>query len=116
MADRAEVLLAQAEQDRAVELRVAADVVVQAGVEALSVRGVPRLRRLVGAVHDDGLAVPVARAALDVVATLHEQDALPRLREAPRHRAAARPRSDDDDVVVLAGHDRPAPRHPKAAP
>ena len=43
-------------------------------------------------------------------ALFEKEDALAGLRKAPRHRGAARPRTDDDDVVVLAGHLSALPR------
>ena len=45
--DLAEILLAQAEQRRAIKFRVAADVVMNAGMERASVFAVPRLLRYV---------------------------------------------------------------------
>ena len=59
----AEVLLAQPEQRRAVELGVAADVVVGVRVELLAVPIAPDLLGLVLALDVDGLRVPVVLLA-----------------------------------------------------
>jgi len=46
MLQHAEILLPQAEQRRPVDLRIAADVVMQAGMEFFPVLAVPGVRRL----------------------------------------------------------------------
>ena len=107
--DLAEVLGAQPEQRPAVDLAVAADEIVQPGVEGLAAGAVPGLLRLILAVDEHRRRVPVLAFALEVGAALEDQDALARGGELQRRGASARTRADDDDVVVFGGHRR-APR------
>jgi hypothetical protein len=102
VADLAEVALAQAEQDRAVELRVTADEVLLVGPEGVAVAVDPLLAAEVALLEEDLGAVPVLRLAGQVSAALQQKDALAGRREPVRERAAARPGADDDYVVVLA--------------
>ena len=100
----AEVALAQAEQGGAVDFRVAADIVVQAGVERLAGAAEPGLLRLIGAVDEDGLGVPVGAGARQVVAALEHQDALAGRGEIVGEGGATGPAADDDDVVMVIWH------------
>ena len=102
--DLAEILLAQAEQHRAIDLAVAADEVVKPGVKAVPGRAVPGLGGLVARIDEDGAAVPILLLAPQVVATFEQQDALAGLRQSPGHRGAAGAGADDDDVVAFPGH------------
>src|SRR5215467_4165006 len=101
MADFAEVVLAQPEEDRTVELRLPADVVVLAGVELLPVLVDPLLVSLVARAGDHLAAVPVLGLAANVIAALEDQDAEARRGEAVGERAAACAAADDDHVVVV---------------
>src|SRR5919198_1846744 len=101
MLDGLEVALAEAEQDRAVDLRVAADEVLRVRPERLAVLVVPALGGDVALAAEDLLGVPVLGLAREVAAALEQQDALARRGEPVRERAAARPGPDDDHVVVL---------------
>ena len=97
----AEVLLAQAVERRAVELRRAADEVVHLRLERLCrVRVVPGVRRDVAVVDEHVVHVPVLRLAREPVAALEQQDALARRSEVPDERAAAGAAADHDHVVV----------------
>jgi hypothetical protein len=102
--DLAEVPLAQAEQDRTVELRVAADEVLLVGLEGAAVLVVPELAGKVAVVDKDLTAIPVLWLARQVAATLQQQDPLARRRQLVRQRATAGAGTNDDDVVVLGGH------------
>ena len=75
VADLAEVAFAEPEEDRGVELRLAAHVVVLARVEWLPALVVPGLVRLVLVAHEHRVAVPVVGLAAQVVAALEQQDA-----------------------------------------
>src|SRR5438876_10229819 len=75
MAQLAEVTLPQPEQGGAVELRVAADVVVRVRMEFLAVLVPPLFLRAVAAVEHDRLSVPVLLLARHVVSALEQQDA-----------------------------------------
>ena len=115
VADLAEVLLAQAEEGGAVEFGVPADVVVRVRMELLAVLVAPDFLRGVLAVDVDGLRAPVVLLAGDEVAALEHQDPLAGRGERPEQRPAAGARADDDDVVVVAGHQRPLSRRPRPA-
>jgi hypothetical protein len=97
----AEIPLAHAQQHGAIELRVAADEVVDAGVERAAILVVPGLRRLVAIGDEHRLAVPVLPLARQEIAALQQQDARAGRREGVRKRAAARAGSNDDDVVAV---------------
>ena len=85
VADLAEVALAEPEEDRAVELRLAADVVVLAGMERLSRPCRTTSRCVLYVLFDeDGAAVPVLGLAAQVVAALEQQDPLARSARAGR--------------------------------
>ena len=101
----AEVLRAQPEQRRAVELGVAADVVVDLRRELVAVAVEPELRRPVLALDEHGGGVPVVALARQVVAAFEQQDPLAGGGDAVGERAAAGPRADHDHVVMLVfGH------------
>src|SRR5207247_8585239 len=72
----AEVLPAEPDQRRAVELGVPADEVVRAGVDLLAVAVVPGLLDVVALLDLDGARVPVLLLARDVASPLEEEDAL----------------------------------------
>lgn len=82
MADFAEIALAHAKERAAIDLGIPADIIMQARVETLAVPAVPGFLRLVGAVHEHRLGIPVGARARQVAAALDEQDALARRREA----------------------------------
>ena len=103
----AEVLAPQPVERRAVELRLAADVVVDPGLEALALLVVPRVRRHVPVLDEHLVGVPVLDLARQPVAALEDEDPLARRREVPGQRAAAGAAADDDDVEVVRAH--PAP-------
>ena len=77
----AEVLLAEPIERAAIDLAVAADDVMQPRMEGVAGAVVPGVRRLILAVHEHGLGIPVVPLALQVVAALQDQDALAGRRE-----------------------------------
>ena len=87
----AEVLLAQPVERRAVELRRAADEVVDLRLERLALLVVPRVRRDVAVVDEHVLREPVLRLARQPVAALEQQDPLARTARGAA-RACRRPR------------------------
>src|SRR5262245_25609102 len=99
MAELAEILRPQAVQRGAVELRRAADEVVDLRLERLALLVVPRLRRDVAVVDEHVLREPILRLAWKPVPTLQQEDPLARWREMPRERAAACAAADDDHVI-----------------
>ena len=99
----AEVLLAHPVEGGAVQLGGAADEVMYLRLEeGLALDVVPLVGRDVTAIDEDVFGRPVAGLAGQPVAALEQQDALARRGEVAGERAAARPGSDHDDVVVLA--------------
>ena len=95
-----EVLLPQAVERGAVELRRAAHEVVDLRLERLALVVVPGVLRDVAVVDEHVLGKPVLRLAREPVAALQQQDPLARRRQVPCERAAAGTGSDDDHVVV----------------
>ncbi|ACP27040.1 needs to be deleted [Sinorhizobium fredii NGR234] len=93
-----EVLAAVAGEHRAVEFRVAADIVVVAGVEAGAARLVPGLLRPEMAALEDRPLVAVDRQVLDVVTRLEDEDFGTRSGKSGSHGGAADARADDDDI------------------
>src|SRR6185437_14481160 len=98
------VLFAQAEERAAVDLGVAADEIMQAGMEALPVATVPGFLGLIFGVDEHLLGAPVIVFALEVVAAFEEQDPLARRSEPQRQGPAACARADDDHVVAAVAH------------
>ena len=101
MLDLLEIALAQAEQDPAVDLGVAADEVLGVRSERDPVLVVPAFGRDVALAVEHLLRVPVLALAREVAAALEKQDVLARRREPVRERAAAGAGADDDHVVVV---------------
>ena len=89
MLDLPEVLGPQAEQGGAVELGVAADVVVLLGRELVALPVVPLLVGRVLALEKDRGRVPVVALAGEVAASLEQQDALSGRRQLPCEGPAA---------------------------
>src|SRR4051794_15962875 len=110
MADLAEVSLAEAEQDRPVELGVAADEVLLVRGELLAVLVEPVLAGEVALLQEDLGRVPVLGLATQIGAALEHKDFLARRRKLMQHRPTAGTGSDDDHVVVLRGHDGSSPQ------
>src|SRR5262245_58930558 len=98
--DLPEILLPQPEERGAVELRVAADVVVRVGMERLAVLVLPDLLRVVLGLDVHGARAPVVLLAPDVVAPFEQEDAFSGWRDVIGERSAAGARADDDHVVM----------------
>ena len=106
MDDLAEVFAAQAEQGSAVNFGVAADAIVQAGMEGPAVAAVPGFHRLILAVDKNRFRAPVVALALEIVAALQEQDAFAGRGKTQRQCPATGAGTDDDEVVPSVGHCR----------
>ena len=105
MAQLAEVLLPQPVERRAVELRRAADEVVDLRLERLAARVVPGVLGHVPVLDEDVLRQPVLRLSRQPVASLEQQDALPRRGQPARQRPSTCTRADDDHVIrIHSGH------------
>jgi hypothetical protein len=101
VAQRAEVLRAQAVQRGAVELRRAADEVVHLRLERLVLAVEPLVVRHVAVVDEHVGGLPVLGLARQPVAALEQEDALPGRREMAGERPPAGAGADDDHVEVL---------------
>lgn len=101
MHDLAEIALAKTEQCRAIDLRVAADVVMERRRERLSPCIRPGLPALVVTIDKDRLRAPVLLGALEVIAALQNQNMLAARCEPLGQRGASRSAADDDDVVTI---------------
>src|ERR1051325_6994426 len=105
MLQLAEVFFAQAEQRRAIELRVAAYVVVGVRMKRRTILVVPSFLGVVLGFQVDGARAPVVLFARHVVAALQEQDAKAGGSQVVGQRATTRSRSNDDHVVaIVVGH------------
>src|ERR1041385_3779528 len=99
----AEIFAAEAEEGRAVEFGVAADIVVGVGVEFFAIFVAPDFFGVVFGFDVDGVGGPIFRLARDVVAAFDEEDALAGGSKAIGEGAAAGAGADDDYVVVGGG-------------
>ena len=106
MSQLAEILFAQPEQRRAIELSISADIIVRVRVERLAVPVVPGFLSVVFGFQVDGAGAPVVLLAGHVVSALQQQDALAGRGQAVGQRATARPCPDDDHVIVVRGGHR----------
>src|ERR1700740_3732746 len=100
MLQLAEVLAAQAKQRRAVEFRVATDVVVRVWMELLPFPVPPLFFCVVFPFDVDGPAVPVVLFPVHVVAALDQKNTLARGRELSCEGPATCARPDDNHVVL----------------
>src|ERR1044072_7854758 len=90
MANLPEILLAKSKERRAIELRVAADIVICVRVKLMAAAVTPGLFRVVPGIYIHRAGIPVLLLALDVIAALQEQDALSRIRQSVRERSPSR--------------------------
>src|SRR5215207_2041660 len=109
--DLPEVLRPEPKERGAVELGVAADVVVLLGRELVPFAVAPLLVGRVLPLQEDGGRIPVVTLAGEVATALEEQDALARRRQLPGERPSASSAADDDDVVVLGCRHGGAPSY-----
>ena len=96
-----EVLGPQPVQGGSVQLRRAADVVVDLRLEGLAIRVVPGLGRDVPSLDEYRIGVPVLALSRKEVPAFDEQDLRSRWSEGVRKRAPTRAGADDDHVVAL---------------
>src|SRR5215467_948994 len=105
MPDFPKVFPAQAEEGRAVELRVSPDVIIRVRMERLPVLIAPFFLGLILALDVDRSRIPVGLFATYVIAALQDQDTLAGRGQCVGQRASASAGPDDDYVVVLVrGH------------
>ena len=101
MDDLVEIALAQPEQRRAIDLGIAADIVMERGLKAVARRVGPCLVGLVLAVDEDGLGAPVRFLARQIIAAFEDQNALSGRREPLRERSAAGAAADNDQIIFV---------------
>ncbi len=101
MFDFTKIFFAEAKECCAVKLGVAADVIVGVWVEFLPILVAPVFRRIVPAIHIDGLRIPVRFLTRDVVATFDQEDPFAGRGQTISECASARAGADDDHVVVV---------------
>src|SRR6187200_817550 len=101
----AEVLGSQAVERGAVELRRAADEVVDLRLERLTPLVVPGFGRDVASIDEDVLGEPVLGLSRQPVASLEQEDPLAGGCEPVREGAATGAAPDHDHVVVLGHHE-----------
>lgn len=108
VAELAEVLGTHTEERGAVELGVAAHVVIDLGRELVSVFVVPEFRCAVFPFDEDGGGIPVVAFTRKIVPAFEKENSFPRGRQSVGDRATTRTGADNDDVVMLrlghAGH------------
>src|SRR6266699_1255175 len=101
MTNLAEVFFAQAEQCRAVELRVAADKIVRVRMQLFAINVARRFFRVVPGFQGDCARAPVVLLARHVIAAFEQKNLLTGGREFVSERAATRARADNDYVVLI---------------
>ncbi len=101
MTQLAEILLPKAIQRGTEHLGRSADKIMYLRLKRPAVAVVPGIGRDIAVLHEDRCRIPVFRLALEPVAALENQDALPRGREVSGESAAACAAADDDDVEAL---------------
>src|SRR6202023_3194420 len=101
MPDLAEILPAQPEQRRPVHLGVAADVIMNPGMEGASVAALPGLLRLVFRLNEYRGRIPILPLPRQIIPALQQQDALARRGEPVSQRAPSRAAADNDEIVTV---------------
>src|ERR1035438_2508329 len=96
-----EVLDTEPQQGRAIHLRVAADVILNAGRKRLAVLVIPRLFGPVLRLDKDSLGIPVVFLTRQVSAPFEHQNPFAGGRQMVRERTTASARTYDDDVVMV---------------
>ena len=98
MAQGSEIFAAVAQQHGPVEFRIAADIVVIAGVEGPTLSVQPGFRRAEMATLEDGAVIAVCGRGAQMIAPLQDQDAPSGGGKGCRQRRPAHARADDQDV------------------
>ena len=110
-----EILGSEPVQGGAVELGLAPDVVVDAGLEPLAPVVVPGLLGDVAVLDEDLVGIPVLDLPGQPVAAFEDEDPLSGWREMAGERAASGAAADNDHVEVLPFHHRVPPADPAVA-
>src|ERR1051325_10437698 len=101
MPERFKILFAQPAQRRAIDLRVAADEITEAGPDFAAVLVEHHLGRII---LERTVIIPIVLLARQERPAFEHEDALAARGEPMQQRPPARPRADDDDVEMLV-HD-----------
>ncbi len=105
MADFSKILLAKSQQGSAVDFCIAANVILNTGMECVSVLVVPGFLGLILRFKKHGTGIPVVLFSRQVVAPFQKQNAFAGWSEMVGERSATSSRADDDDVkMILLGH------------
>ena len=101
MPDFSKILFAKSQQGRAVDLCIAADVVLNARMERDSVLVVPGFLGLILRFEKHCTRIPVVFFSRQVVAAFQKQNAFAGWSEMVGERSATGSRADDDDVKMI---------------
>ena len=99
--DLSEVSLTKPQQRRAIYLRIAADVILNAGLKRLAILVKPRLLGPVLGFDKDSAGVPVVFLTRQVPAPFQQQNPLPRRSQMVGECSSTGSRSYDDDIVMI---------------
>src|SRR5664279_3383031 len=101
MGDLVEIALTQPEERRAIDLGIAAYVVMELGAKGGPISINPCLGGLVSAIDEDGLRAPVSLLARKIIAAFEDENALSGWGKRLGERSAAGAASDNDHIVML---------------
>src|SRR5262245_893971 len=101
MAKLSEIFTAQSEKRSAVELGVAADIIVRVRVEGVTFLVVPDFSGVVLGLDVDGPRFPVVFLSRHEASAFEQQNLFARRREPVSERPAPRSRANDDHVVMI---------------
>ena len=101
MAQLSEITFPKAIERGAEHLSCAADKIMNLRLKRVVVAVVPSVRRDVAILLEDCYRIPIFSFSLEPVATLENEDALPRRCEAPSESATTSAAADDNDVEAL---------------
>ncbi len=101
VSDFSEILFTKPQQGRSIHLRIATDVILNAGKERLAVLVIPRLIGPVLGFDKDSLGIPVVFLARQIPAPFEQQNSFARRRQMVSECPSAGSGSYDDDVVMI---------------
>ena len=101
MVQLSEITFPEAIERGAEQLSCAADKIMNLWLKRPAVAVVPGIGRDVAIVLEDCYRIPIFSFSLEPIATLENQDALPRRCEAPSESATTSAAADDNDVEAL---------------
>src|SRR5689334_22773019 len=96
--DLTKIFFAKPKQRRAIHFGVAADPIMDTGMESLTLLTIPGFVRLILAVDENGSRVPVLSFARQKITAFEQQDAFAARRQTMCKRCTTCPGSDDDKI------------------